>query len=324
MPMPTSSSSRARLRDAHGYSMIELMVAIAVLTVISGSMLDGVFKITRVSGTVNNRSEMHSAVRNATELLQQEIGQAGRVALPDADASTIAYDETLATTAVAAAGSATVTLNAIAGIFQGEKLVFDTGANEETIVVSSVNTGNKQITATFVNAHAANVPVHAYGGFAAGVVPPSPGFTNGSTGTLLKVFGDINDTGRMVYIEYWCDTSGGNLYRRSMDYAAGSKPALTPDLALLNHIQPNPDGTPCFTYDTSSANNVTYVVNVAITLTVETAQKDPQTGLFQRETKALLNVAPRNVFNVWQMAGLGIQNRIQPMPPSVTTLLAAQ
>ena len=59
----------------------------------------------------------------------------------------------------------------------------------------------------------------------------------------------------------------------------------------------------------------TYVVDVAITLTVETPCKDPVTGLKQPETKALLNVSPRNVFNVWQLAGLGIGNRVQPIHP---------
>ena len=45
------------------------------------------------------------------------------------------------------------------------------------------------------------------------------------------------------------------------------------------------------------------------------------TGLYQTETKALLNVSPRNVFNVWQLAGLGINNRVQPLPATVTTLI---
>ena len=64
-----------------------------------------------------------------------------------------------------------------------------------------------------------------------------------------------------------------------------------------------------------------YVIDVAITLTVETMEPDPVTGLKERETKALLNVSPRNVFNVWQLAGLGISNRVQPLPSSITTLL---
>ena len=48
-----------------------------------------------------------------------------------------------------------------------------------------------------------------------------------------------------------------------------------------------------------------YVLDVAITLTVRTQIKDPTTGQYQRETKALLNVSPRNVFHVWQLASAG-------------------
>ena len=64
-----------------------------------------------------------------------------------------------------------------------------------------------------------------------------------------------------------------------------------------------------------------YVVDVAITLTIQSRAIDKNTGDFQKETKALLNVSPRNVFNVWQAASLNITDRIQPIPPEVTALL---
>jgi hypothetical protein len=63
------------------------------------------------------------------------------------------------------------------------------------------------------------------------------------------------------------------------------------------------------------------VLDVAITLTVQTQVKDPITKDFQLETKALLNVSPRNVFNVWQLASAGVADRVQPIPPTVTNLL---
>jgi hypothetical protein len=64
----------------------------------------------------------------------------------------------------------------------------------------------------------------------------------------------------------------------------------------------------------------TYDVDVAVTLTVQTQNKDPQTHQFQTETKALLNFSPRNVFDGWQLASAGVSNRIQPMPPIVSGL----
>ena len=76
----------------------------------------------------------------------------------------------------------------------------------------------------------------------------------------------------------------------------------------------NPDNTPCFSYQKQTVSGVTYVTDVAITLTVQTNKVDPITKRVQTETKALLNVAPRNVFNVWQLASLGFTNRVQPMP----------
>jgi len=139
---------------------------------------------------------------------------------------------------------------------------------------------------------------------------------------VLKIFGDINSDGQMVYIEYSCDITTGNLYRRSTAFDSATKTTLTPDQSLLNNIVANPDGTACFTYQEETANGTTFVVDVAITLTVQTPDKDPVTGLYQRETKALLNVSPRNVFNVWQLAGLNISSRVQSTPATVTALMA--
>jgi hypothetical protein len=187
-----------------------------------------------------------------------------------------------------------------------------------------VDTAGKQITATFVSAHNANVPLTAFGGFASGIVPPSPGFLNGSTATVLKLYGDINGDGNMVYVEYTCDATNGYLYRNSMAYDAGAKPAVTSSQSLLDNIQPNPNGTACFTYMPNPlpvVNGNTYVLDVAVTLTVQTEAKDPTMNVYQKETKALLNVSPRNVFDVWQLASAGVGNRVQPMPATVTALL---
>ena len=90
-------------RNESGFSLIELLVAVAIFMIVSGTALEGVFRLTKTSRTVSNRSEMHAAVRNATELLQQEVGQAGRVALPTRVQFTVG----------AAAGSQTVTLKAV-------------------------------------------------------------------------------------------------------------------------------------------------------------------------------------------------------------------
>lgn len=305
-----------------GYTLIELMVSVAILMIVSGTVLNGVFRLTKTNQTVANRTEMHSGVRNATELLQQEVGQAGRVALPNTiqlSAAVAAGNQTVVLKAVNSAGATLTSQNGTTGMFVGEQLVIDAGSNEETVTVTAVNTTNQQITGVFTLAHAANAPVNVYGGFAYGVVPTT--IANGSTGSTMKIIGDINSDGNLEYVEYQCDTTAGNLYRRTMAFDATSKPAISADMTLLNNIKANPDGSACFTYQQRTVNNVAYVVDVAITLTVQTPDKDPVTGLYQQETKALLNVSPRNVFNVWQLAGLGISNRVQPMPSTVQTLI---
>ncbi len=312
-----------RKSDA-GFTLIELLVSIVILMIVSGSALEGVFRLTKVSRTVSNRTEMHSGVRNATELLQQEVGQAGRIALPTrvqmaAAVTTAAVPTTVLVNAVDSAGAVLSAVNGTSGMFVGEKLVIDTGSNEETVVVTGVNSTNRQITATFLLTHATNVPINVYGGFRQGIIPTT--VTNGSTGAVMKMIGDINSDGKLQYVEYKCDTAAGNLYRRTMAFDATSKPAITADMTLLNNITANPDGTPCFTYQQRTHNGEPYVVDVAITLTVQTTDRDAVTGLYQTETKALLNVSPRNVFNVWQLAGLGITNRVQPLPATVTTLI---
>jgi hypothetical protein len=253
--------------------------------------------------------------------------------------------------AAVAAGTQTVTLactvscatgtTSASGMFLGQKLVIDAGcfdtldpctSREETVTITSTPTAT-DITAVFVNPHAANAPVQVRGVFATGVIPPAASpvsYTNGSTGSILKLYGDINADGNMKYVEYTCDIpaavggvqSPGNLYRAQMDWNAGApSPSPVPSQILLSNIMPNPDGSPCFTYQTAIVGTTYYVTDVAITLTVQTQLIDPVTKAFQTETKALLNVSPRNVFHAWTLSSLGINNRIQPIPPQVALLL---
>jgi prepilin-type N-terminal cleavage/methylation domain-containing protein len=304
---PYSVKRRAACGD-EGFTLIELMVALLVLMVVSGAVLRGVMDMSTLHNTIMNRTDMHAGVRNATQLLSQEVGQAGRVSLPAAVTLTL---PTLA-------GATAATVSSATDMFVGEQLLIDAGDKSETVTITAI-AANVLTTTAMEFAHDAAVPISVTGGFAAGVVPSTA--ANGSTATKLKIFGDIDGNGRMVYVEYWCDLATGRLYRNSVPFTAAVKPAYTTDMVLIDNILANPGGTPCFTYQTQSAGGVTYVTDVAITLTVRTQNRDVNTNDFQTETKALLNVSPRNVFNVWQMAGLGFASRVQPTPASVTALL---
>ncbi len=301
------STDRPASNDA-GFSLVEVLISLVLMALVIGTALAGLDDTARLHRVVGNRTEMHSAVRGATELMQQEIGQAGHIALPQPIALTAA---------IAGPGSATVSVNTPTGLFVGATAVVGADDATETVTVTAL-TGTT-FTAAFLNPHPNGAPVLLVGGFASGVVPPS--MANGSTGFVLKLYGDTDDDGNLKYVEYVCDVANNRLYRNVMAWNAASKPALTEDHLLLGNVIANPGGTPCFTYQTEVVNGTTFVTGVAVTLSVRSQQIDRFANDYLQATKTLLNVAPRNVFLLWTMASIGVTTRLQPMPPSVQALL---
>src|SRR5689334_12453690 len=143
-----------KTRSESGFSLIELLVAMGVLLIVSSIVTAALLQMTSAQMTIWNRTEMHSGVRGATELLQQEVGQAGRIALP------APVTLSTATAAIAIPPVAqTLTVSSTANMFVGEFLVFDTGDNRETVSVTAVNTGTNQVTGIFTLPHAVGAPV---------------------------------------------------------------------------------------------------------------------------------------------------------------------
>lgn len=344
------------LRRQAGFTLLEMLVGLAVMLVVVGVIMTAMFNMMQTQGTIQNRTEMHSNVRNATELLSQEIGQAGKISLPPVGGpgGACPLGQAALTTPVIAnlAIAQPVGVCSSAGMFQGELLtIADNGPQTETVTLTVDPAGTNTITAIFTQPHLAGVPVVSRGAFASGIVPPAPGvpggwpgysypgnpnlpvpipanlLDTGSTGNVLKLYGDINGDGNLVYVEYTCDYTNnpGTLWRSVTPVIPGAVNLLASRVGLLNNLIPNPNGTPCFNYQAPRTGPTvgpdTYVVDVAVTLTVQTQNVDTQTGQFQQETKALLNIAPRNVVEAWELAGAGASNRIQPMPPNVAPLL---
>ena len=328
-----------------GFSLLELLVAVTILVIVAGAVMAGMISTTRSQSTVMNRTQLHASVRNATELMEQEIGQAGRItSSPGLSISAVAIGSASPTLA-ATSGTPTT------GLFVGEQLIVDpSSTNEETVTITALPS-TTSFTATFANAHAANTPVLVLGGFASGIVPPDTssklvfsgtGTANttlsndqASSGTVLKLYGDINGDGTMYYVVYKCspNSSGtGTLYRYvSTDITSAT--AVGTGVLLLDNLATNPadangNVTPCFTYQTKDTAVTinggqaieTFVVNVAVTLTIQTQNRDAKTNQFQQETKALLNISPRNVFDAWELASAPSgYTRAQPMPGNVLT-----
>jgi len=342
-------------RKQQGFSLIELLVAVAILVIVAGTVIAGMINTTRSEGTVMNRTQVHASVRNATELMEQEIGQAGR--LPTVSGLTITLAAAL--TANPLGTTATPTISSTTGLFVGEQITVDPNSTaEETVTISAI--AGSTITAKFYNAHGtAAIPVVILGGFASGIVPPTTTSTSGSSmkifsgsgtaalpaltnaqasdASTLKLYGDLYGDGNTYYVIYKCTQSAngnGTLYRYvSSGTDINAAATMQTGVLLLDNLGQNPGGTPCFTYQvkepfvTINGGQVqqTFVVNVAVTLTVQTQNRDPQTGQFQTETKALLNISPRNVFDAWELASAPTgYTRAQPMPPNIlSTMLTA-
>jgi len=348
-----------RLRSDAGFTLAELLIATGLLLVVSSIVTSALLQMTNQQQTIWNRTEMHSGVRGATELLQQEVGQAGRIALPNPITSAaittvppnpIACQQVngVVLSSPVAGADPTAGMWFDAATNTGISLTYLDGDNAETVRINGLHTTAKTISACFVTNHTSgNAPVVASGAFANGIVPPSPPspLPNGSDANHLKLFGDINGDGKMVYIEYVCDNGDANdtnpnpsfnLYRNVMAFntPALNKPAVTNSMILLSNVHPNPPDAggvarPCFQYQmnvppvmTIQGAPFTFVLDVAVTLTVWTQSVDSITKQIQTETKALLNVSPRNVFFAWELAGMGYTERIQSTPGSITALLA--
>src|SRR5262245_41251247 len=108
----------SRFRTQSGFSLIELMVAVTLLLMVSAIVTTALAQMTKSQATIWNRTEMHSGIRGATELLQQEVGQAGRVAFPAAVTLTNAVAAAASCDPTTPATNAvTVTVNSTSGMF---------------------------------------------------------------------------------------------------------------------------------------------------------------------------------------------------------------
>ena len=119
-----------RLRGAAGFSLIELLFATGLLLIVSSIVTTALIQMTNSQKTIWNRTEMHSGIRGATELLQQEVGQAGRIATPESELPLIfatgcggcngvtsAMVQPTCDPAVPSTGAVTVSVDSVAGLW---------------------------------------------------------------------------------------------------------------------------------------------------------------------------------------------------------------
>jgi len=222
-------------RRSGGFSLLELMVSVAILMVIMAAIFSVISFYQKTYGTTALKADMYENVRGVIELMAQEIGQAGLVNLPPSPSS-----PTLSAAVVASGTAQAVNVSSTTSMFVGEKLLVGTGTSEELVSLTALNTATNQITGVFTKAHANGAPLNVLGVFHNGVMASS-------TGTELRLFGDINADGSLLYVHYNCDTTAGTL-TRSVTTVTPSAIASSAGLTLLSTLIANPGGTPCFQY----------------------------------------------------------------------------
>ncbi|MBV8206013.1 MAG: hypothetical protein JO041_04410 [Acidobacteria bacterium] len=289
------SREHARLQLSAGFSLIELLMAITVLIIVAGAAFGLLAKMQQSHGSTTARGEMHAGVRSATELLIQEIGQAGAVSFP---ASTLSAVVTGSSTAQ------TVAVSSNSYMFVGENVLVDAGSSKEIVALTAVGSGT--ISGVFTMNHASAAVVAPVGVFAQGIL-------SSSNSTQLRMIGDINNDGTLVLVEYDCVPP--TLTRSITPITNSTK--NTPD-TLLDNLVANPGGTACFTYQPTVASaGFNFIPGVGLTLSTQTTVLDPVTGTNSTMTKSFLNLAPRNVLAGVTLAGNGNTDHIQPAPASL-------
>jgi type II secretory pathway pseudopilin PulG len=305
-----------RSQQQAGFSLLELLVSIGVMIVVSGAAFSALNFSQKVYASQQLEADMHAGMRGTLELMEQEVGQAGALNFAP---------QTLTGTVVGSAASQTVPLSSSDNVFVGELLTVDTGASQEVVQVTGI--GTNQVTGVFQLSHAVNAPAVAQGVFPQGVLTTV-------AGNSLQIFGDVNADGSLEYVEYDCNpgtpAAPGTLTRSITTISPGVANQNPPQI-LLNTLVANPNGAPCFNPSmgaggavtagncTSGGTAFTCATEVQITLTVQTAERDPQTGVYLTMTKSFLNVSSRNVFAAYTIANSSgtPPGLLQPQPPGL-------
>lgn len=295
---------------SRGFSLLELMVSMAVLLIVAGAVFSGLIYYQKVYASEQLKADLHASFRGPVELLTQEIGQAGSLGNFPARTlgAAVVGSGTAQTVALSiAAGSPT------AGIFVGELLLVDLGHNQEMVAVTAVSATS--VSGIFQSNHLIGVPVVAVGIFPQGVL-------SSSTATSLQMFGDINADGTLVYVQYDCNAgtpaAPGTLSRSITPITAAAK---DPSQVLVANLVANPGNTPCFQFTTAANAGYTFVTSIGVTLSIQTAETDPETGQYVTLTKSFLNLAPRNIADGLAVSlsvpQTGTAVRLQPTPPGL-------
>lgn len=185
-----------------GFSLVELLPSIAILSLLLGAMLGFLTQIQKRYQGIQVTSESSSGARAALEILSSDIGQAGYN-------PNFKSNRTSNTPITANADPQCMTVNDLSQINPGDWLSVDTGMNNELVqVIGTTTTGAcvqpNQFLGIFVMNHVSPgstfpIPINSY------KLPYPTGILLGaglSNDHQLLFYGDINDDGVINYVAY--------------------------------------------------------------------------------------------------------------------------
>lgn len=320
-------------RNESGFSLLELLISMAVLLVISGAVMGGLTYSQKGYRSSQVRVSLQQSMRAALELMVQEIGQAGlQPAGVDTDGLGAPLTTVLAsacTTKCISTGASTIQVTSVTAIYPGEWLWVDAAptldcypsAVCEHMQVQSVSAGSPAtitFTSAFAHDHVAQTingttyptPIYGMGAYPQGIVPSGLTSSGGSNASQLELFGDVNGTGNsLLAIIYVCPSSYPGAFTRTVyDATTGVQLSSSNLLSNVTACQfsynclgappvTNNDGCVSPVGSAPSFLGIPVVTTVGITITAQSQTNDPQTGQPITLTKSFLNIQPRNVIS---------------------------
>jgi prepilin-type N-terminal cleavage/methylation domain-containing protein len=330
-----------------GFSMLEMIVAIGVLTVLLGAMMTFISRLQERYTSEQRLSGINQGGKTAMDLLTIDIAQAGYPPV------------TSTSTTQAITGSIapqTVNVASITGLYAGRSIVIGIGDSQEIVALTAVTAGSPaptgSVTGIFKNGHGnpATIGVSAYP-YPQGVLflPANVGTgVDTSTNTALKLVGDIRGDGSLRYIEYRysapgtntavCGPTAGCLVRSDTDAFQSTEsaavtvvdnlwdaPGIFSYTIVTGGTCPSSTTYPWITCSTSgSAGSYTYVTNVGVTLTMQTQaaiERGAGAGGVRQVVIRQQYFMPRNVMSAYRLAQDGLQTLLPAAPGTVTGIL---
>lgn len=296
--------SARKKRRAAGFSLLEMLISMALLLVIASTAFSAMSGFSRTYSTTMTMSDMDSGMRNAGELLTQEIGQAGIVPYSS---------QNLATAVVGSTTAQTVTITSTINMYVGQMLQVDNGQLQESVKITAIPTATT-VTGVFGNSHVAGTPIDPSGIFPQGIISIG---ANASTPNQLNIIGDLNGDGTLVYVSYACNPNAAGTGTLTRSTTPMNATALTTSTVLLQNLVTNANsmGNTCFTIPAATQIGANYFVpSVGLTLSTQSMYVDQQTGKYAQLTKSFMNIAPRNILAGMSMAGNSLAAKLDPTP----------